>query len=88
MPPSICFLLSHSQSEVHLTQSKIHVADGTVRPRRFRFARRFPSATLIRLYEFLKNSRLIDLSRSTTKQPLAKAALVLSRVAVVKLGGG
>jgi hypothetical protein len=32
----------------------------------------FPPATLIRLYEFLKNSRLITLSRSTTKQPLAK----------------
>ena len=37
----------------------------------------FPLATLIRLYEFLKNSRLIDLSRSTPKQPFCKAAFVL-----------
>jgi len=33
----------------------------------------FPSATLIRLYEFLKNSRLIKRSRSTTKKPHARA---------------
>jgi hypothetical protein len=33
----------------------------------------FPSATLIRLYEFLKNSRLIKRSRSTTKKPHAFA---------------
>ncbi|WP_157008329.1 hypothetical protein [Xenophilus azovorans] len=29
----------------------------------------FPPATLIRLYEFLKNSRLIEQFRPTTKQP-------------------
>ncbi|WP_412179669.1 hypothetical protein [Variovorax paradoxus] len=33
----------------------------------------FPSATLIQLYEFLKNSRLIRRSRSTTKKPHAFA---------------
>ena len=32
----------------------------------------FPSATLIRLYEFLKNSRLIKRSWSTTKKPFPK----------------
>ena len=31
--------------------------------------KRFPLTTLIRLYELLKNSRLIDRYRSTTKQP-------------------
>ena len=37
----------------------------------------FPPTTLIRLYEFLMNSRLIVLSRSTPKQPAVQAALVL-----------
>jgi hypothetical protein len=53
-----------TEIEVHLTQSKIHVADGTVD-----LVRPFPPATLIRLYELLKNSRLIDGYRSTTKKP-------------------
>ena len=43
--------------------------------------KRFPLTTLIRLYELLKNSRLIDGYRSTTKKPrdlsMLKAALVL-----------
>jgi hypothetical protein len=40
----------------------------------------FPSTTLIRLYELLKNSRLNDRYRSTTKKPdclRSQAALVL-----------
>ena len=67
-------LQTNRSVEVHLTQSKIHVARGTVL---VRFGLRpkpqsFPRATLIRLYELLKNSRSIEQCRSTTKQPLAK----------------
>ena len=65
------------RSEVHLTQSKLLLAARSA-------MKRFPPATLIRLYELLKNSRLIDGYRSTTKRPrLREAALVLSVV-----GGG
>jgi hypothetical protein len=49
----------------------------------------FPLTTLIRLYEFLKNSRLIDPIPINNKAAFRKAALVLSaKTVVTRVGGG